>query len=697
MNTKKVHLRKLSDLGLRGNSLQPCDPNTVIFNYSSVTLSNRLKTLLAFGLDFGLPIFKLNFYNYFLKFENLANNIKFKFANNNHVDEVLNNIQSVAFKYFYGFKSFKVFSSIFTKFDITLLKQFGSNPNIVVCKPDKGNGIVILDRNIYVEKVLNIISDTSKFTKINDDLNKYVLKIETKINNFLSKLKSLGTISEDIYKSLYVTGSGPGILYGLPKIHKPNFSIEFNFRPIFAAYNAPSYRLAKFLVPILKPLTTNIYTVENSYSFVDNIINIPNSNNYYMASIDVVNLFTNVPVIETINIILSNFFINGVNNFLGLTRVLFKQLLENSVLNSFFLFNGELYQQKDGLGMGLPLAPTFANIFMCHHEEQWLDDCPISFKPFLYKRYVDDSFLLFYDKSHACRFLNYLNSKHPNIKFTLESEHHNKLNFLDICIQKSDNKFITSVYRKPSFSGLGMSYFSYISDKFKFTCIDTLISRAYKVCSSFNMFHAELQFLRTYFKNNGFPLSLIDFRISKFLNKLFNRQQVDQQQLEQLYFTLPYFGYQSIKMKSDIQAIFRKFFPTVTINIILVNKFTISSFFNYKDKLPKGARSSVVYEYSCAQCASRYIGSTLRALYIRVSEHTGRSFRTNRVLANPLSSHIRDHQKNCKNPISLDNFKIIGSASFPSELRILESLHIYKNKPQLNVSQTAVKLFIVNR
>ena len=54
------------------------------------------------------------------------------------------------------------------------------------------------------------VSDTFKFAKITDNLYKYVLKIEA-IIYFLNKLKSLGTISHDMYKSLHVTGSRPGI------------------------------------------------------------------------------------------------------------------------------------------------------------------------------------------------------------------------------------------------------------------------------------------------------------------------------------------------------------------------------------------------------------------------------------------------------------------------------------------------------
>ena len=49
--------------------------------------------------------------------------------------------------------------------------------------------------------------------------------------------------------------------------------------------------------------------------------------------------------------------------------------------------------------MGLPLGPTFANIFMCYHEKLWLRECPDHFKPVFYTRYVDDTFVLFRDES----------------------------------------------------------------------------------------------------------------------------------------------------------------------------------------------------------------------------------------------------------------------------------------------------------
>ena len=104
--------------------------------------------------------------------------------------------------------------------------------------------------------------------------------------------------------------------------------------------------------------------------------------------------------------------------------------------------------------MGSPLGPTLVNVFLCHFEEQWKSDCPIDYKPISYRRYVDDTFLLFSSELQVTKFLNYMNSKHRNIKFTVEREENNALSFLDINIFRDNGKFQTTISRKPTFSGV---------------------------------------------------------------------------------------------------------------------------------------------------------------------------------------------------------------------------------------------------
>ena len=95
-------------------------------------------------------------------------------------------------------------------------------------------------------------------------------------------------------------------MYGLPKIHKENIPL----RPILSANNTSSYSLAKFLVTKLSSLTTNEFTLKNSYEFSNYIKTIRNPNNFTMCSFDIESLFTNIPLQETIDIIINKLYPN---------------------------------------------------------------------------------------------------------------------------------------------------------------------------------------------------------------------------------------------------------------------------------------------------------------------------------------------------------------------------------------------------
>ena len=239
-----------------------------------------------------------------------------------------------------------------------------------------------------------------------------------------------------------------------------------------------------------------------------------------MASFDVISLFTNIPVDETIEIISNHIFASCIY-FEGFDRSQFIKLLSLCVKNCHFIFHGRIYQQIDGVAMGSPLGPLFANIFMSFHEKSWLYNCPSIFKPILYRRYVDDCFLLFRSLDHVPLFLNYLNRQHPNISFTSELEKDGKLPFLDVDITRLNGKFSTSVYRKPTFTGLFTNFHSFIPLAYKRYLISCLLYRIYNLCSSYENFHTQLEVIRKLFNLNGFPSHIFDRLVHRFLNKIF--------------------------------------------------------------------------------------------------------------------------------------------------------------------------------
>ena len=83
---------------------------------------------------------------------------------------------------------------------------------------------------------------------------------------------------------------------------------------------------------------------------------------------------------------------------------------------------------------------------MCHIEEAIFNNCPSACRPVYYKRYVDDTFLLFQSKIAAELFLEHANNAHPQIKFTIEHEEDNCISFLDVLITRNERNFSTTVF-----------------------------------------------------------------------------------------------------------------------------------------------------------------------------------------------------------------------------------------------------------
>ena len=130
----------------------------------------------------------------------------------------------------------------------------------------------------------------------------------------------------------------------------------------------------------------------------------------FMASFNVNSLFTNVPLDETIDIANKGFNNSALCN--GFSASLFRKLLCLSVKNCFFLFNNRLYEQIDGVAMGSPLGPYFANTFLSFHERNWIANCPPEFKLLFFRCNVGDCFAIFSSPDHIQPFHEYLNSQH---------------------------------------------------------------------------------------------------------------------------------------------------------------------------------------------------------------------------------------------------------------------------------------------
>jgi len=276
----------------------------------------------------------------------------------------------------------------------------------------------------------------------------------------------------------------------------------------------------------------------------------------------------------------------------------------------------------------------------------------------------------------------------------MEPEKNNSLPFLDVLVTREGNKFTTGIYRKDTFTGLGLNFMSFVPNLYKINSIKTLIHRAYNICSTWIQFDLEIQKLKEYFTNNGYPSSLFEKYVKRFLCEKVNPI-VKNNDKQVKYLKLPFLGHISYQIRKELTSILEKSCPNMTFRIIFSNSHTIGSFFNYKDRLPDSLCSDIVYGFTCPDCCVGYIGSTSRNLRIRISEHRGRSYRTNAQLLKPSFSTIRNHSLERDHMYKNEDFKILYKARTANELRIAESLFIYKHKPALNNQESAISLYMI--
>ena len=551
------------------------------------------------------------------------------------------------------------------------LNRLKRDDSIRVCKFDKGNGVVILDAVDYYEKLDQIVFDDTKFKeiKIKDDLDIHhpVIKKENSISRFLTKYVK-PFIPEKTFDRICPTGSQPGKIYGLCKVHKDGLPL----RPVVSMVNTSEYEIAKFLDELIKPNIPDKYMLNSTSNFMDKLKSFGFSKTDKLVSFDVKSLFTSIPLNETIDIVSDCMYDENSKNIPPFPKSTFKKLLEYAT-GGYFLYKDQLYTQIDGVSMGSPLGPTLSNFFMAYIENKLLS-AESDLNPRIYFRYVDDIFCVFDSHVDQSTFLDSLNNLHPNIEFTCEVGPQ-KLAFLDcmITLPEGDNLPVsTEVYRKSTNTNVLLNYNALCPIKWKLGLMTCLINRAYTVCSSWELFHNELEKLKDIFSSNGYPVNLFWETVNKFVTKKFDDNSSKEKDDMKYVLCLPYIGHASLDFRKKLIKLYRR----LGVNVCVVFKaFKVGNYFSLKSKTPHALKANVVYEFVCSCDTSlSYIGKTKRHLAIRVDEHcTGTK-----------NSAIQTHRQLCTCSPDINDFKIVCSGKSDLDIKIKEALYIKKRKPKLN-------------
>ena len=128
---------------------------------------------------------------------------------------------------------------------------------------------MIVNKTDYSDSNKNFLYDTGKFEKINlkiVGILSFAGNREKRVDNISKKLVVSNNMSEEIRRSLKAVRTRPGVMYWTWKVHKDVVDNCPSFWPILSTINTPIFKLTKFLVPILKPLTSNECTTKESFA-----------------------------------------------------------------------------------------------------------------------------------------------------------------------------------------------------------------------------------------------------------------------------------------------------------------------------------------------------------------------------------------------------------------------------------------------
>ena len=558
-------------------------------------------------------------------------------------------------------------------------KSLRENHNIVIRRADKSTTFVILNRDDYRKKIQDVLKDGSKFQKISKNPCE---NIKSKINNLIDRATSETGQSMPLKK--IVGDYSPGYIYGNVKTHKPGEKL----RPIISQVTTPTYQTAKQLDKLIKKYLPQGKMLKSSTEFVELLHGNQYSGNLF--SLDVESLFTNVPVHRTINIILDRVYHHPTIS----APVIPKHTLRDSLLICttevpFKDMDGKMYIQCDGVSMGSPLGPTFANFFMAEVENRALSNIQVS----LYCRYIDDIFLIC--DTDTLQILQREMMTISGMNFTFERSVNNKLPFLNVLVNFTDDQVRTSVYRKPTDVGKCLNAVSECPDRYKVSVVKGFLFRAMTLSSERDEMLLEMNRSKQILVNNGYTNKLIDDEIRKFLRREATEQPPPATTTHKIY----YKNFMNPNYKRNEKAIK----DIINNNVNLINsgeRLQVVIYYksiktrnlfmknNLSPKLRDLARTNSIYDFTCktGECEHlpinkrRYSGLTTCTLSRRLTFHL-------------QNGAIRKHFESChgRNITRAEIVDMTKARCYQRDVRrleILEALIIQREDPEINRQDT---------
>ena len=399
-----------------------------------------------------------------------------------------------------------------------------------------------------------------------------------------------------------------------------------------------------------------------------------------LISLDVVSLYTNVPVRESIQVCADLLF--DTITMTSMDKETFIVLAELACCNVVFSTHRGYFTQVDGLAMGSPPAPQLANGWLSRYEST------IKANSCLYERYMDD-ILCSINKNNIDERLDIANKLHPNLKFTVERENNGKLSFLDMVIFNNNGSLSSGWFRKDTDTGLTLNFNSLAPMKYKKSVVTSFVYRIFRACSNWEHFHKGLSEATDILCRNQYPDSFIFPIIKTTIDKLVNTEtdkdtdSVDVSitsdsdpdvnhipEKDWFKFFVTYRG----KPTDQLAMSFKKL--NCPVKLIMTTRKLKTCLPSLKSPVPKMLLSNVVYKLKCPGCSSSYVGQTVRHMQRRFREHVGSG--------GTLRLHFEECNTVWNSTPESDIVQILDKCNSVPRLMALEALYIKDIKPDLN-------------
>ena len=397
-------------------------------------------------------------------------------------------------------------------------------------------------------------------------------------------------------------------------------------------------------------------------SIVDSLSTVKLEKDEILVSFDVVSLYTNVPVMESIKTCADLLYAKYT---LPVDKDVFIQLAKLASCDVVMLTPDGYYKQVDGLAMGSPCAPLLANGWLSQYDSQIRDNAK------LYFRYMDDILREITETRYDSK-LEEINALHDSLAFTGEKEKAGTLPVLDAKLINKDGVLSSTWYCKPTDTGLIMNFHALAPMKYKRAAVIGFVHRIHRACSNWENFHESIERAKTIMFKNQYPPSFTEKLIHDTLTKIFlgeSRKKDNDNPEDPFLLFLQYRGKCSEKYAKDLYK------TGVPLRIVFTLRKMKTVTPSLKEPVEMNLKSGVVYKLTCPRCTACYVGATSRHLQIRFKEHTSRK-----------SSAVAKHLELCDIAGHEMDVEVLSS-SLHGEVHLftLEALWIRQLKPRINV------------